>query len=185
MNGFALKRQRGGFSIALVLLFCSISVVLLMAFVNARVSANAQNKNAFARLKAHWLAQSAVQHALLKLRILPGESFEASMLEKGFCPFVPVGTASTGTGTQYPQPSDEFRGDVNNTAWPIGGGWSEFNNWKYDATSIKPIMAETKGSERIHAVEIRGSGDCETKIKGVTLHLFDEVIRIVKVSRKN
>lgn len=180
-----MRRRREGFSIALVLLFTSISVILLIAFVNARVSANAQNKNAFARLKAHWLAQSAVQHALLKLRILPGESFDASMLEKGFCPFVPVGTASTGTGTLNATPADVFRNEVNSDRWPIYSAWTEFSGWKYDATAIKPIMAETKGSERIHAVEIRGSGDCETKIKGTTLHLFDEVIKIVKVSRKN
>lgn len=178
-------RRRAGFSIPLVLLFCTITVLLVMVFVNARVSASAQNKNAFARLKAHYIAQAAVQHALLKLRILPGESFNAAMLAKGICPFLPVGTAPTGNGPPTTDPQTVFLDDVNSASWPIPGSWTEFDAWSYDAVDIKPIMAETKGSERIHAVEIRGHGLCDTRIKGIAVQLHDEVVRVVKVSRKN
>jgi hypothetical protein len=177
-------KRRGGFSIPLVLLFCTISVMFLLVFVNARVSGSGQNKMAFAKLQAHYIAQAAVQHALLKVRILPNESYNAGLLLIGACPFIPVNTAFSGGGTPQTAFHEMFIGDVNSTRYPIPG--SEFSGWSYTASDIKPLMAQTTGdNQRVHAVEIHGAGIAHVKVKGVQLDVADEVIRTVKVARKN
>ena len=187
-----IKRNRGAFSIPMVVLFCSIMVIVLIAFIQTRVNMKQQTKVNFRQLKAHYLAQAGIQHALLKLRILPNESYEAACLERGICPFVPSGTTASAGGTADPRLLVEFCSDVNSTNYPISG--SEFLNWKYSCSQpdmpdplvdngMKALMAQNSGTERVHAVEIISIGTASTSFKGVMVDTTDIVKRTVKISR--
>lgn len=179
------RRNRTAFSIPLVVLFCSIMVIVLIAFIQTRMNMKQQTKVSFRQLKAHYLAQSGVQHALLKLRILPNESYEAACVARGICPFVAPPAVGAPGGTPQPVLLSEFCSDVNTTNYPITG--SEFTGWSYTCSDpdgyMKAVMAQNNGTERVHAVEIVVRGTARCSFKGVMVDTTDEVRRVVKISR--
>lgn len=177
-----MRITRRGFSIPMVVLFCAIMVLVLMAFIQTRMNMKSQTKVSFRQLKAHYLAQSGIQHALLKLRILPNESFEAACVARGICPFVPTGGTANPSTLLQPALLDHFRSDVNTTSHPISD--ASFNQWAYNCESLKAIMAQNEGATaRVHAVEITVTGTAHTNFKGVMVDTVDEVRRVVKISR--
>lgn len=175
--------NRRGFSIPMVLLFCAFMVVVLVSFVYTRINMKQQTKISFRQLKAHYLAQSGIQHALLKLRILPNESFEAACLARGICPFVPAGTPAGSGGQKQQALLDEFITDLDMAVYPTTFGDTEFRDWAYKITTMTAIMAEKDADTRIHAVEIVSGGSAKVNFKGTDVTTVDEVRRVVKVSR--
>ena len=75
-------------AIPLVMGFCFLATVFVFMMSTIRVEDKRQNLMTFQQLKAYYLAQAAIQHALLKVRILPNEVYDASALARGLCPFV-------------------------------------------------------------------------------------------------
>lgn len=187
-------KSRSGFSIPLVILFCSVMVMVLIAFVQTRINMKQQTKVTFRQIKAHYLAQSGIQHALLKLRVLPLESYDAASIARGACPFLkpteagPTGALSPSEEVQYGQLLTEFASDVA-TRTPPGGvtsypiTFSEISGWHYSTTSLKALMAEREDDTQTHAVRIRVEGELNERYKGVDMTTTDEVVRVVRISR--
>ncbi len=70
-------KNRRGMAVAVVLFF-AISIALFMyMLVGSNTTLSLQNKKTLGQLQAYYLAQSALQHAMLKLRFLPKETYEA------------------------------------------------------------------------------------------------------------
>lgn len=65
---------RRGVAIILVVFIAFIMAVGLAFMISSGDSAAAQNKKALRQLQAYYLAQSAMQHTLMKLKLLPRES---------------------------------------------------------------------------------------------------------------
>jgi hypothetical protein len=177
------SRRRTAFSIPMVLLFCAIMVVVLMAFVQTRINMKQQTKITFRQIKAHYLAQSGIQHALLKLRILPLESYDAAAVARGICPFL----APNDTPPTVPDnPAahlmlNNFISDVDTAVYPVG--FSDFPNWKYKAVQIKALSADKEGDSQTHSIQIVVDGELNENYKGQMLTTTDEVTRIVKITR--
>jgi hypothetical protein len=172
-------------SIPIVLLFTAILVIFVMAFIQTRVNMKQQTKANFMTVKAHFLAQAGIQHALLKLRILPNESYAAAAITRGLCPF--SDRPPTGQGTKRNDLMDVFKGDLTTKSGGYAVTQAEFPNWHYTATTISALMAGTQtsgtASTRTHAVEIAVLSEAEIRYKGVPVQVRDEVKRTVKVAR--
>ena len=181
---------RRGFSIPMVLLFCSIMVVILLAFVQTRMNMKNQTRITFRQLKAHYLAQSGIQHALLKLRILPLESYDAAAISRGACPFLPDGAAPPANlppaDNAHTALLNEFISDVTTSGdYPVYSFSGDFpaGKWNYKAVSVKAIMAHRENDTQTHAIEIQMEGSLDENFKGVDLTTTDIVTRVVKISR--
>jgi len=70
--------RRRGLAIPLAAGFCVIMTILIGATVIVRKNTTRQQKADWQGLKAHFVAQAAVQGALYKMRVMPNEAFEAS-----------------------------------------------------------------------------------------------------------
>ena len=184
------RADRAAFSIPLVLLFCALMVLLLVSFVQTRINMKQQTRITFRQLKAHYLAQSGVQHALLKLRVLPLESYDAAAVSRGICPF--LGPTDVAPNVPPPAGGDiilkEFVSDVTTDPafsatfnYPIS--FPEFANWQYRPVEIKALSAEKEGDTLVHSIEIKVDGELNENFKGVALTTTDEVTRVVKITR--
>ena len=68
--------NKRGFAVVVVIFFGFIVGILLYALVSSSSNIAMQNKQTLRQLQAYYLAQSGVQHVMLKLRLLPREIFE-------------------------------------------------------------------------------------------------------------
>lgn len=64
-------------AVAVVLVFALAIALFMYALIGSGTNLAVQNKKTLGQLQAYYLAQSALQHAMLKLRFLPKETFEA------------------------------------------------------------------------------------------------------------
>jgi hypothetical protein len=63
-------------ALVLVLFFAFIIAIIVFVMLCSNTNLGQQNKTMLRQLQAYYLAQSGVQHALLKLRLLPKETYE-------------------------------------------------------------------------------------------------------------
>ena len=70
--------RRKGLAIPLAAGFAIIMTILIVVTTMARSSTKRQTKSTFQALKAHFVAQGAIQTALYKFRVLPNEGFDAA-----------------------------------------------------------------------------------------------------------
>ncbi len=68
---------RRGIAVVVVLCFAVTIALFMYALVGSNTNLAVQNKKTLGQLQAYYLAQSAIQHAILKLRLLPKETFDA------------------------------------------------------------------------------------------------------------
>lgn len=74
----ARRSSRRGLAIPMAAGFAVVMVILIVATTVVRSSTKRQTKNTFQALKAHFVAQGAIQAALYKFRVLPNEGFDAA-----------------------------------------------------------------------------------------------------------
>lgn len=91
--------RRRGLAIPLAAGFCVIMGILISATVFVRNSVSRQQKADWQGLKAHFVAQGAIQMALYKFRVLPNEGFDASEAAKGGDP-APLNEFLSDVGTE-------------------------------------------------------------------------------------
>lgn len=177
----------------MVLLFTSITVLALVAFIQTRINMKQQTRITFRQLKAHYLAQSGIQHALLKLRILPLESYDAAAVARGICPFLKPDASPP----NVPAPAGgdiilkEFIKDVTTKAGGYPIGFPEFAGWEYfpldepgpNGKGVEALSADKEGDSTTHSVKIVIDGELNENYKGQALTTTDQVTRIVKITR--
>ena len=192
-RGSPPRSNRRAFSIPMVLLFCAMMVIVLVSFVQTRMNMKQQTRITFRQLKAHYLAQSGIQHALLKLRILPLESYDAAAVSRGICPFIPPNATpfAGGAAPNAEKMLAEFITDLGTDTFAAGPAGSaitaysaDFPSWQYRPATVRALMSKTDGDKRTHAIEIVMEGELNENFKGVALTTSDLVTRIVKLTRE-
>jgi len=143
------RSNRRGVAIIIVLTFITGTLAFATAMFYFRKEVKQQNVVNVNFLQANFLSQSAVQHALVKCRILPQEAYDSGMALQGFCPLQAVIAGQTPSrGTPSARAMEIFIGDCNTTAIPWDSRiQSDFgidlNDWKYQVASMTVIAAFT------------------------------------------
>lgn len=71
-----MSNERNGSAVVVVLFFAFAIATVLFVMISSNANLAAQNKKTLMQLQAYYLAQSGLQHARLKLRLLPKETFD-------------------------------------------------------------------------------------------------------------
>lgn len=161
-----------------VICVCMVLFILLYAVVSQRVEVKRQSKGTFIALQAQWMAHAAIQHALLKFRILPTESYDASALARGVCPFY-VASGSVSQGAANGAPLEAFRLDISSGMFPVDG----VPGWSYEVTELKALNSFNRGDKRVHVVQIKGRGTAIGNLAGQEIEYTDELVKTVDVER--
>lgn len=201
MTPTQLPRRRGQ-AIPLVMGFCFLSVVFVFAITTVRVEDKKQNLMTFQQLKAYYMAQGAIQHALLKIRILPNETYDVSALSRGHCPLLieppdaPMDPAWDG-GLTY------LISDINTASLglQLTGAGQETQNWSYTIESARALTtfmktgdAEDAGTSmdrrKVNVLELVALGTIQDKhisnVGGADAKSRSErVTKIVEISRSS
>ena len=157
--------RKHGFAIPVVLLFCICTLAFASAMFFFRKEVKQQNVMTFNFLQANFLAQASLQHMLMKISILPQESYDCGTIQRGFCPLqavLPSGNPTSGQKSEAPMTF--FISDVNTQVhpWIIPAGQWGFNasDWEYKVASMVVIAAYTDpvDSKMIQTVQITSFG---------------------------
>lgn len=112
-------KSRRGIAVAVVLFF-AVSIALFMyVLVGSNTNLAVQNKKTLGQLQAYYLAQSALQHAMLKLRFLPKETYEAF---------------KAGSTAPYPDVESDLHPQIRFVK-PAGEDWSLYSSAADDPAS--------------------------------------------------
>jgi len=183
-----LVKSRRGMAIPIVLLFCFCTLIYAGTVIYLRKEVKQENVINVNFLQANFLAQSAVQHALLKFRLLPQEAYDAGVVQQGFCPFwgIQPGTETTGpnkTGVAM----DIFRSDCNTTwkSWDSSLTGISNAEWKYEIASLQVISAFTDASARemVQTVQITAVGSVRDD-RGGRGWRHEEMKKTIEIRRK-
>ncbi|MBF0406824.1 MAG: hypothetical protein HQM10_05700 [Candidatus Riflebacteria bacterium] len=135
--------SKNGMAVPLTLLFCVIFMTFLFTLSTFRSRVKKQSLASHTQKKAYYMAMGGIQHALLKLRILPRDAYAASSLYRGVCPFFnPRGNSLIATDTTptnfYPQALEMFRSDLNSASmpWSFKELTSGPHPWRYEVSSF-------------------------------------------------
>ncbi len=187
MNRMPFPRR--GIAIPVVLLFCFCTLVYAGAVIYFRKEVKQENMINVNFLQANFLAQSAVQHALLKFRVLPQEAYDAGVIQQGFCPFwgIPKDSVSA-IGTNKTDAAMEiFRSDCNTTNMPWSGSLTGITNaeWKYEVASLQVIAAftDTAAREMVQTVQIIAVGSVRDD-RGGRGWRHEEMKKTIEIRRK-
>lgn len=86
--------KRKGFAVPIVLIFATVLAVIgTFVFKNTR-QYGAQTRTNLSQLQAHFLAQAGLQHAMLKVKLLNRELYDAALLSQGLNPLFDFNTIS-------------------------------------------------------------------------------------------
>jgi len=174
--------RRDGVAIWIVICICIVLGILIGAVVFQRVEVKRQTKSQFVTLRAQWAAQAAIQHALLKFRILPTESYDASALARGVCPFY-VASGAASTGAVNPAPLEAFRLDIDSELLPFAGEFGDLTGFAYSVVELKALNSFNRGDKRVHVVQIKAIGSWEGVSGGKPTSFTDELVKTVDVER--
>lgn len=147
-------------AIPMVVIFCGLMTIMVYYMTRTRLEAKRQNITQFNSLQAHYLAQAAIQQALLKFRVLPTEAYGATAVARGLCPFhVAPGGSTPATGPGKTQVAlDTFVDDCNSDSVPLSFAGPEFAGWHCEISESKAITSFTTGTETVNVVSIEAVG---------------------------
>ena len=169
---------RRGMAIPLIVCFIVFMGIFLGSMVYNRINIKRQTKTTFEYLAAHYMAQSALQHMYLKLRLLPNEAYDTSSVALGLCPFDRSGTVGS-VGVKSVEPMKVMTGDVCTVAdvdgefpsltnsrrgYPLNDGTSDDlkafddDGWGYRMVAANAVTAHTKDKKRILVIELEAEG---------------------------
>ena len=178
-----IKRNRqSGIAIWIVICICIVLGILVGSLVFQRVETKKQSKAAFVSIRAKWAAQAAIQHALLKFRILPTESYDASALSRGACPFY-IAKGAISPGSPTPGPLEAFRLDIDSGIYPLSAEFGELSEFSYTVSELKALNSFNRETKRVHVVQITAVGTWEGMSGGKPTTFSDELVKTVDVER--
>jgi len=179
-NGFAVP-------VVIIFVFCALTFAGAMYFFRKEVKQqNVVNVNF---LQANFLAQGAIQHALLKVKILPQETFDAGVIQLGLCPFrgvVSGGTAVTTGPNRSNMALNMFRSDISTASRPWKITNTDFTpaNWNYKVSSFTVIAAyaDPAKKELVQTIRIIALGTVIDP-KGGRGSRTEEMVKTIEVRR--
>lgn len=170
-------------ALSLVLLFVVMVTLFVYTVSGTRIEQKRQNLGTYQALQSHFLALGGIQHAMLKLRILPTESYEASALARGICPFYVSDTAPS-PGQRHDEVMETFRSDLNSDDWPfdiaVGG---DVDRWSYRVGRLSALSAYRRGNKMVHVVEIEALGMLPASRVNAYQSRIESVRKVVEVER--
>lgn len=193
--------QRRGMAIPLVMGFCFLAAVFLGSLSSTRVQDKRQNLITFQQLKAYYMAQGAIQHALLKIRILPNEVYDASALARGVCPFI---VDPENDGLAIPEDQDhplklaleDFVSDVNTEELELElNSDGEQADWSYAIVEAKALTTFTKADSddsgaatKVNVIELVAEGVIQDKLEtkdgaANSKERRERVVKVVEITR--
>ncbi|GAB1355271.1 MAG TPA: hypothetical protein PLK28_12850 [Candidatus Rifleibacterium sp.] len=155
-------QRRRGIAIPLVLLFVFVVSVYFFSMAFTRTETRRQGLSNLNQRQAYYMAMGGVQQALLKIRLLHREAYDAGSLARGICPFFnPYGdnlVASNLTGaTKTFKARNIFMTDLNSGQLPVSilnDGGAEFampNDdefvWGYEVTELEVSTYYTSATD--------------------------------------
>jgi len=162
-----------GMAVPLILCFVIFVGIFIGTMVYNRINIKRQTKTTFEYLQAHYMAQSALQHMYLKLRLLPNEAYDTSAVSLGICPFDRSGAVPASASHKSAGPMTILTGDVCTDADPdgatlqgypldtnTGGEMAPFDDagWGYSIVEANAVTAFTSGPQRILVIEVTAEG---------------------------
>jgi len=155
------RKSTKGMAIPIVIIFSFCVLVFAGSMFFFRKEVKQENQANINFLQANFLAQAAIQHALLKIRVLPQEAYDSGVLQQGYCPFqaITADTNPTG-GNKTSFPLEVFRSDCNTGSEPWLLDGLDKPNWTYQIASITVIAAYTdqQKNELVQSVQITAVG---------------------------
>jgi len=150
-------RKRKGLAIPIVLLFVVVTVTYLTMSSSTRSRVKKQNLASHTQKQAYYMALGGIQHALLKLRILQRQAYDAAALARGVCPFFNmVGSKIMSTLDSGSLPKkcssalDIFVSDLNSDVVPITIDEEKFRSstpeaqrWRYKVSKFEVLSYHT------------------------------------------
>lgn len=146
------KLSKHGIAIPLVLTFIVVISLFAFTIIRMRTESKFTNLVTFHYLKAHLMAQSGIQHAMMKIRLFPDEAFEAAARQYGICPMNDGASLSGGGGN--PDLMNHFISDMVCTSLGVPGT----DGWGYQVKKIETKTAFRKDNKLITVVEIFSEG---------------------------
>lgn len=163
--------SRQGLAIPLVAGFCVILGIMISITVFIRTNVNRQQKADWQGMKAHYIAQGAIQVALYKFRVLPNEGYDAS-------------TAAVGGNTA---PLATFLSDVGTTSIPLPSGWSDIGTRSaviIEGQAINSVqdIGSGAGSEIWkHVLQLEAEGEVTDAYRGTDGSVETRKERLTKI----
>lgn len=159
------ENPRQGVAIPMVMGFAFLAAVFVGIVMSIRVEDKRQNLMSFQQLKAHYMAQGAIQHALLKIRILPNEIYDVSQLARGICP--------ADTPTTWDEGLTFFRSDIKSSSEPeFTYSQGDFQDWSFEVTQLQALTAfyndDSTGASkerRVNVLEIKALGVIDDRLQ--------------------
>lgn len=116
--------KKQGIAVPVVLLFVFMVSVYLFSMFSTRTEVRKQGLTNINQRQAYYMAMGGIQQALLKIRLLHREAYDAGSLARGICPFFnPYGDNLVATdisaGTKTTKARDIFLTDLNSRHVPV------------------------------------------------------------------
>jgi len=100
-----INRRQQGMAIPLVLLFATVLAVIGTVLIKTTRQTSRQNLSSYNQLQAHFIARAGMEHALLKIKYLQRELYDAICLSQGRNPLFdfsrPINTTNPGPAFLY------------------------------------------------------------------------------------
>jgi hypothetical protein len=138
--------------IPLVLTFVGVLLLFAFAMMRSRVETKFESLVTFHYQKAHLMAQSGIQHAMMKIRLCPDEAFEAAARQFGICPL--NDNAGSGSGGGNRDLMQTFISDMKCDDLGVAGT----SGWGYRVVDIVTKAAKRQDNRLVTVVEIEAEG---------------------------
>lgn len=154
--------NKHGVAIPLVLMFVFVVSVYLFSMIYSRSEVRKQGLTSLNQRQAYYMAMGGIQQALLKIRLLHREAYDAGSLARGICPFFnPYGdnlvANDLSAGVKTLKARNIFMTDLNSGQLPIGilnDGGPDFAMpidpefvWGYEVTELEVSTYYTSAAD--------------------------------------
>ena len=164
-------------------------MVMTISVIHFRKQSKQQNVSNFHFLRVNFLAQSATQHMLLKLSVLPQEAYDSGVLSLGYCPFRGIisGDKTIAKNPTHKDPSglEKFYKDckIETIPWQFPQGrMPNIKNSKYNVESLSIINAYNNTDEKKTYLTAKivtiGEGKMEKGNAGFRKEKLEKVIQL-------
>ena len=190
LNNNYLFKSRKGIAVPVVMLIVLCVMIMTVTVVHFRKGSKKQNASNFHFLRVNFLAQSAVQHMLLKLSVFPQEAYDCGVIGLGYCPFRGIvydknGNAPT-SGVKNAAGLEVFASDCNTDTIPwhkdLQARMKNGIDNKYNVESLKVMSAYNNIDEKKTYLTAKivgiGEGKMEIGNDGSRKEKLDKVIQL-------
>jgi len=154
--------RRKGLAIPLVLMFVFVVSVYFFSMAYTRTETRRQGLANLNQRQAYYMAMGGIQQALLKIRLLHREAYDAGSLIRGICPFFnPYGdnlvASDLSASTKTPKARNIFMTDLNSGQLPVSilnDGGADFAmpdddefKWGYEVTELEVSTYYTSATD--------------------------------------